>query len=287
MSSLYSVFSAFLCSVASATYLSREAIPASSLAISSFVVPIASVVVAMAVSWSATLRSSAFFLSSERSNWVPQYSFLLSSSNCSFLSTSTMSSIIPTIFSKPPWVRAFLPLSASTRRSNPARCLRLEDVCILRSVPRARERREAAVTSSCTKLAALGKVFLKSSRASSSFKTLMVSASATSSSARVFERSSHSLSFLAQLASRFPRNFLSSARVAWVSSRSSFICTTSTPTSPICSDLVSMDCVSAPTSLVLAAMSSSKDLIAASSVAVASARPLAIVSPICFRIPVI
>mmetsp|Transcript_1590 Transcript_1590/g.5014 ORF Transcript_1590/g.5014 Transcript_1590/m.5014 type:complete len:242 (-) Transcript_1590:677-1402(-) len=241
----------------------------------------------MADSSSETVRSRAFFLSSARSNCVPQYSFLCSSSTCSFLSASTISSIIEMTFSKPPCWRAFLPLSANTNRSNSVLCWCLGDFRAVRRAAMAFERRADAVNSTCTKLAELGSVFLNSSSASSSLRTLIVSASATSSSALVLERSSHSLSFLSQLASRFARNFLSSARVSSVSERSSFFCTSPTLTSPICSDFVSIDCVRATSSLVLAAVSSSKALIAASSSAVASARPLAMLSPICFKIPVI
>mmetsp|Transcript_57429 Transcript_57429/g.170905 ORF Transcript_57429/g.170905 Transcript_57429/m.170905 type:complete len:212 (-) Transcript_57429:583-1218(-) len=208
----------------------------------------------MADSSSETVRSRAFFLSSARSNCVPQYSFLCSSSTCSFLSASTISSIIEMTFSKPPCWRAFLPLSANTNRSNSVLCWCLGDFRAVRRAAMAFERRADAVNSTCTKLAELGSVFLNSSSASSSLRTLIVSASATSSSALVLERSSHSLSFLAQVASRFARKFLSSASAAWVSSRSPFICMMLTPSSPTCIDLVSMDFVSAPTSLVLAAI---------------------------------
>merc|ERR1719510_2827627 len=88
----------------------------------------------------------------------------------------------------------------------------------------------------CTKLAALalGKVFLKRSKASSSLRTLIVSANATNSSARVLDLSSHSAVFVAQLFSRFAKNSLSAISAASVSVKSSFISTISMPSSPIC-----------------------------------------------------
>merc|ERR1719321_860946 len=61
---------------------------------------------AMAVSRSAIVFSSSFFLSSAVSNCVAQYSFFSSSSTCSFFRVSTISSIILITFSKP----IFLPV---------------------------------------------------------------------------------------------------------------------------------------------------------------------------------
>jgi len=152
---------------------------------------------------------------------------------------------------------------------------------------RARARRSDVFTDSWTKLAlGPGKVFLNRSRASSSFSTLIVSASATSSSERVFDRSSHSEVFVEQLFCRFCRKSLSALRAAWVSDKSSFACTMETPNTPICLVFASTVASSAPTSLFLAATSSSNALTAASSVAVSSARFFDMVSPSCFRIPV-
>mmetsp|Transcript_17220 Transcript_17220/g.53922 ORF Transcript_17220/g.53922 Transcript_17220/m.53922 type:complete len:206 (-) Transcript_17220:787-1404(-) len=202
--------------------------------------------------------SSSFFLSSIWSNWIAQYSFLASSSDCSFFSTSTMSSHILMTLSKVPWLMALRPLRASTRKSKPA-CPWAPAFCrALRTIANARTRNEAALASTCTKLAlALGRVFLKSSRASSSLSTLMVSARATSSSARVFCRASHSAVFVEQLFSSPARNFLSSAKEAAVSERSSFSWTIFTPNSPTCSVLVSMEAPRTLTSLVLDAISCS------------------------------
>mmetsp|Transcript_61864 Transcript_61864/g.191689 ORF Transcript_61864/g.191689 Transcript_61864/m.191689 type:complete len:214 (+) Transcript_61864:1226-1867(+) len=133
----------------------------------------------------------------------------------------------------------------------------------------------------------LGSVFLNKSNASSSFKTLMVSARATSSSARTFLRSSHSAVFSLQLWSKCARTCWSSASAAWVSERSSFIWTICTPNSPIAVVFVSMAAVRACVSLVFAAISSSKVLMAVSSVAVRSAKFLDMLSPISFKMPVI
>mmetsp|Transcript_67736 Transcript_67736/g.191972 ORF Transcript_67736/g.191972 Transcript_67736/m.191972 type:complete len:240 (-) Transcript_67736:841-1560(-) len=232
MRSLNSAFSALRCSVASATDLSNALMPASSVAISSERVAIPSS--AAAIEWSsfATVRSRAFFLSSEMSSCLPQYSFLLSSSCCSLFRLATMSSIIFMTLSKPPLLRAFFPDSASARRSSCARSRRPKAPCALRMAARARERIANLLVRTCTKLAlALGSVFLKSSSASSSLSSLIVSARATSSSERVFDRSSHSADFVAQPLLSSARKFLSSSRDSSVSVRSSFICTTFTPSS--------------------------------------------------------
>mmetsp|Transcript_107900 Transcript_107900/g.348280 ORF Transcript_107900/g.348280 Transcript_107900/m.348280 type:complete len:206 (+) Transcript_107900:1070-1687(+) len=202
--------------------------------------------------------SSSFFLSSIWSNWIAQYSFLASSSDCSFFSTSTMSSHILMTLSKVPLLTARLPLRASTRKSKPVFLWAPTRFCALCTIANARARSETALVSTCTKLALpLGSVFLKSSSASSSLRTLMVSANATSSSARVFDRASHSAVLVEQLFSSPARNFLSSAKDAAVSSRSSFSCTILIPSSPTCAVFVSMDAPSALTSFVLAAISSS------------------------------
>mmetsp|Transcript_102391 Transcript_102391/g.320147 ORF Transcript_102391/g.320147 Transcript_102391/m.320147 type:complete len:259 (-) Transcript_102391:252-1028(-) len=258
MSSWNSVCSSLRCSVASATDLSSSAMPASSAAISEVSVVRPSFAASMAVSSSDTARSRAFFLSSLVSSCLAQYSFLCSSSACSFFSASTMPSIILITLSKPPLLMAFLPLSASTMKSRLARSRGRAAPSALRSEPRARERSADMLEATWTKLAlVLGSVFLKSSRASSSFRTLMVSARATNSSARVFDRSSHSAVFVSQLPFSSARNFVSSAREACVSERSDFMFTICTPSSPICVVLLSMDAVSAAVSFVLAAISSS------------------------------
>mmetsp|Transcript_72899 Transcript_72899/g.193638 ORF Transcript_72899/g.193638 Transcript_72899/m.193638 type:complete len:259 (-) Transcript_72899:112-888(-) len=258
MSSWNSACSFLRCSVASVTDLSNSAIPASNAAISEARVAMPSLAAAMAPSSSETVRSKDFFLSSLKSNCSLQYSFLWSSSSCSVLSTSTMPSIILMTLSKPPLPAAFRLVKANTRRSRPVRSCGLRAPAAVRKAAKACWRLAVLPAATWTKLAlALGNVFLNSSIASSSFNTLIVSASATSSSALVFFRSSHSAAFVAQLFSKPARNFLSSARAASVSERSSFMFTIATPNSPICFVLDSMDPVSATTSFVLAAMSSS------------------------------
>mmetsp|Transcript_73056 Transcript_73056/g.194088 ORF Transcript_73056/g.194088 Transcript_73056/m.194088 type:complete len:338 (+) Transcript_73056:515-1528(+) len=185
-------------------------------------------------------------------------------------------------FSKP----TFWPRNAKRRRSNRARsgpaaakaCLRLAMARALTAKAPARN---------CTKLAAaLGSVRLKSSRESSSLRILMVSAMATSSSARVFTISSHSDFFVSQSLSMSAKNSLSAMRDSSVSERPAFICATETARSPERRILDSMASESAATSFFLAATSSSKDLTPASSAAVASTRDCFISSPSCLRMPV-
>mmetsp|Transcript_55652 Transcript_55652/g.165486 ORF Transcript_55652/g.165486 Transcript_55652/m.165486 type:complete len:234 (+) Transcript_55652:832-1533(+) len=231
--------------------------PFSKAAISSVRVAMLSFAVAMACSESETARSMPFFLSSARSSWVVQYSFLWMSSSCSFFRTATMLSIILMTLSKPPRFKDFLPASVRAIRSMPVRSMWPAAVRATRMAVIAWVRKAVALVRTCTKLAlALGRVFLNSSSASSSLRTLMVSASATSSSARTFLRSSHSAVFVLQLSSRLPRNSWSLASAAWVSDRSSFICTICTPNSPMATVFVSMEAVSALTSFVFAAISS-------------------------------
>mmetsp|Transcript_96632 Transcript_96632/g.312115 ORF Transcript_96632/g.312115 Transcript_96632/m.312115 type:complete len:221 (+) Transcript_96632:1121-1783(+) len=78
-----------------------------------------------------------------------------------------------------------------------------------------------------------GSVFLKISKASSSFRTLMVSARAASSSERNSFRASHSSALLPQSFCRAARKPWSASSACSVSSRSRFsaaICTASSPT---------------------------------------------------------
>mmetsp|Transcript_64503 Transcript_64503/g.200019 ORF Transcript_64503/g.200019 Transcript_64503/m.200019 type:complete len:259 (-) Transcript_64503:786-1562(-) len=257
MSSLYSVFSFFRCTVASATDLSSFTMPASSVAMSSFSVSMLSFIAAISVSWSAMDCSRCFVLSSTTSNSILQYSFLLSSSSCSFFSSLIMLSHIAMTLVKPPWRKARLPTSPSTRKSKPARCRRPAFFRAARSSARARPRISVALTLSCRKLAlALGSVFLNNSNASSLLSSWIVSAKATSSSDRVFERCSNSFFLVLQLLSRPARNFLSSSRPSWVSESVSLKRTRSTPSSPICFVFVSMETVMALVSFVLASMDS-------------------------------
>merc|ERR1712008_251873 len=149
----------------------------------------ASLAFSIAVSRSEIECSNPFFLSSAKSNSFPQYSFFESSSACSTLSVATISSIILMTFSNP----IFFPCNARDNNSN---CAFLGLFCMTcSSSVNALARKFRADTSICMKLEALGKVFLKSSSASSSFSTLMVSAKAANSSARVLTITSHSFFF--------------------------------------------------------------------------------------------
>mmetsp|Transcript_1788 Transcript_1788/g.4571 ORF Transcript_1788/g.4571 Transcript_1788/m.4571 type:complete len:222 (+) Transcript_1788:920-1585(+) len=199
------------------------------------------------------LNSRDFFLSSDPSNWSSQYSFLCSSSSCSSFNMTTISSIILMTFSSPnflPWI------ASATKSRSPLGNL----PCASRMRARARARRTAeALPPSCAKLAldGPGSVFLNSSRASSSFRILIVSAMASSSSWRVFWRSSHSAAFEPQLFCRSAMNFWSSTSCAWVSVRSFSIWTISTANWPTRWVFDSMLSVKAFTSFALAAISSS------------------------------
>mmetsp|Transcript_64506 Transcript_64506/g.165988 ORF Transcript_64506/g.165988 Transcript_64506/m.165988 type:complete len:227 (-) Transcript_64506:771-1451(-) len=225
--------------------------PASRAAISSVSVLIASFALSMAVSSSATLRSKTFFLSSALSNWELQYSTLWSSSSCSCLRVATISPIILITFSKP----IFLLRRASEMKSRRAASGRLR-TAFRRA--RAFARNAALLARICTKLEeALGSVFLKRSSASSSLSTLMVSARATSSSARVFLISSHSAVFVSQLFCRPSLNFVSSPSASCVSTRSFSMPEISTPRSPTRVISVSIWACSVATSFFFAAISAS------------------------------
>mmetsp|Transcript_46429 Transcript_46429/g.120533 ORF Transcript_46429/g.120533 Transcript_46429/m.120533 type:complete len:206 (+) Transcript_46429:682-1299(+) len=205
----------------------------------------------MEASASEMVFSRDFFLSSAESSSLPQYSSLESSSSCSVFRVETISSIILITWSKP----TFFPRRANSMNLSiaPPRGRRAFD----RS-SRARARSSSARTCTCMKLAlAPGSVFLNSSRASSSLRILMVSASASSSACRTLERSSHSAVFVEQLFSSSARNFLSPARASEVSSRSFAICATETASSPASWIFSSICLVRAFTSWVFAAMSSS------------------------------
>mmetsp|Transcript_1695 Transcript_1695/g.4549 ORF Transcript_1695/g.4549 Transcript_1695/m.4549 type:complete len:208 (-) Transcript_1695:794-1417(-) len=207
----------------------------------------------MLASVSAMCFSRDFFLSSEVSSSVLQYSFLLSSSSCSFFRVATISSIMAMTFSKP----IFLPLSAYSIKATmelpePA----LADACC--KIARARDRTDAALMRISTKLAlAPGSVFLNNSRASSSLRILMVSASASSSSARTLQRASHSASLVAQPFFSSARYWVSSSSVSLVSSRSLASSLSITFTSPRRVISSSICAVSVFTSFVLAAIISS------------------------------
>mmetsp|Transcript_80044 Transcript_80044/g.203690 ORF Transcript_80044/g.203690 Transcript_80044/m.203690 type:complete len:200 (-) Transcript_80044:371-970(-) len=199
MVDLYSSFSALRWSVAWMTDLSKALMPAVKAAISSVVVSMKAFVSSMAFSKSEMSRSSSFFLSSAASISFSQYSFLSSSSTCSLPSSVTISSIIVNTLSK----LTFLP-----RRAKEIKSKRLS--WLPRSAFMAKWRTSLSRWDTC-KSEGLGRVFPKRSSASSSFRILMVSASAKVSSARVFFTTSYSASLDAQLLSKSDKNFLSSS----------------------------------------------------------------------------
>mmetsp|Transcript_33677 Transcript_33677/g.76327 ORF Transcript_33677/g.76327 Transcript_33677/m.76327 type:complete len:200 (+) Transcript_33677:901-1500(+) len=131
----------------------------------------------------------------------------------------------------------------------------------------------------------LGRVFLNKFRESSSFRILMVSASARSSPARVICTASHSFCFFLQELSRFAMNFLSACKDAEESLKSPFRVTTSTPTSPERASFAWMASVPAAISRAFAAERDSKSALAFSSDAVASTRAFSMVSFICDMMP--
>mmetsp|Transcript_84053 Transcript_84053/g.235508 ORF Transcript_84053/g.235508 Transcript_84053/m.235508 type:complete len:270 (+) Transcript_84053:789-1598(+) len=268
MRSLKSAFSSLRFSVASATAESKALMPFSNAAISSVSWAMDSSAAAMAASRSDTFRSSSFFLSSLVSSVVTQYSFFVSSSACSVFSDTIISSMSLMTFSKP----TFLPWSAKKMVSKRARSETPAKRKPSFNSATARALVLLALTCVCRKLLApgLGNVALKSSRASSSFKTLIVSAKATNSSARSLQRASHSVFFFSQPSSKFAMNFWSAARASCVSSRSFAFSARAMPSSATRAVFFSMAWLASSFSFVFAAMSSSKTLIADSSVSVAA-----------------
>mmetsp|Transcript_46426 Transcript_46426/g.120524 ORF Transcript_46426/g.120524 Transcript_46426/m.120524 type:complete len:223 (+) Transcript_46426:800-1468(+) len=215
-------------------------------AISWVQVAIAALRSSMAVLDTSMPRSSSFFWSSDLSSSVSQYSFLLSSSACSFLRFTIISSMSVMTFSKP----AVLPCMASSTRSISGPRLGAE-----RSSRSAWARSVASPCWTCTKLdEAEGSVFLNSSSASSAFKASMVSDSATSSSARTLQRASHSASLVAQPFFSSARYWVSSSSVSLVSSRSLASSLSITFTSPRRVISSSICAVSVLTSFVFAAI---------------------------------
>mmetsp|Transcript_76663 Transcript_76663/g.119785 ORF Transcript_76663/g.119785 Transcript_76663/m.119785 type:complete len:297 (+) Transcript_76663:718-1608(+) len=276
--STFSACSDFLSSVASATCLSSALIPSSSAAISEASVEMLSLRSSIALPRSDTVSSNSFRSSSFLSMVFSQYSFFSSSAVCSLPSKTTMSSIIFKTFSK----LTFLPLRARlikfSRKSFWAPLLaKAASACSFTCF---------AFVFNCNN-DGVGRVFLKSSSASSSLSSFTVSARANNSSARTLQRTAHSSSLVLQFFSKSFKKTSSAARLFAVSSRSSFWLARSTPSSPICAILLSIDLVRALISLVLAASNSLKFLIADSSSSVTSARVFSIVSVICFRMPTI
>mmetsp|Transcript_98234 Transcript_98234/g.277788 ORF Transcript_98234/g.277788 Transcript_98234/m.277788 type:complete len:254 (-) Transcript_98234:783-1544(-) len=253
MSSMKASCSPFRNSMASATDLSSALIPACRASMSLFAAVTPSSATAMAASESEMARSMLFFVSSEESNSATQYAFLPLSSFCSFFRMPTISSIMLTTFSKP----ATLPRKASAMKSSWGRAS-FDDLRARCTAASARARTEAAVTRTWIKMAAaLGRVFLKTSRASSSFRILIVSASAASSSLRSLTTASHSDVFVPQFLVRSAMRFLSSSNVASVSESSSFKVAIATASSPARAIFFSTEAPSAATSFFLAAISPS------------------------------
>mmetsp|Transcript_70762 Transcript_70762/g.160747 ORF Transcript_70762/g.160747 Transcript_70762/m.160747 type:complete len:233 (+) Transcript_70762:298-996(+) len=226
--------------------------PVSRAEISSAIVSIVSVASSAAFAMSATERSSPFISSSVLSSSFSQYALLSSSSACSLASSASMSLTMVMTLSKltfRPWrARAMklrrtsgleLPACPKARRVLSARCLTSAEVILV-------WRREG-----------LGRVFLKSCKASSSFRIRIVSPSVVSSSARVFCTASHSSFFVLQVPSMSARNFLSAANDAEVSSRSSFRLSTSTLDVPFRTSFDSSALVLAAISCFFAATSES------------------------------
>mmetsp|Transcript_36318 Transcript_36318/g.82606 ORF Transcript_36318/g.82606 Transcript_36318/m.82606 type:complete len:224 (+) Transcript_36318:853-1524(+) len=222
--------------------------PCSKAATSSVRVAIVPLASSMALFRSEAAKSSSFLESSFLSISDSQYAFFWSSLACSSPSKATMSSIMVRTFSK----LTFLPRRASTKKSSLgslicALALRACNARCLTSFPLARVWMNDG----------LGSVPLKSSRASSSLRILIVSAMATCSSARVVCTTSHSCLFFSQFESRSARNFLSSARDLVVSSKSSFSASIFRPAWPWRPSLASIACVVLPISFFLAATSDS------------------------------
>mmetsp|Transcript_76801 Transcript_76801/g.132869 ORF Transcript_76801/g.132869 Transcript_76801/m.132869 type:complete len:204 (+) Transcript_76801:554-1165(+) len=203
MSSRKSSCSALRFAVASATDASRAAMPFCKSLISEAKDAMLSSVSAIFGSRSETVPLSTFSLSSVLSNCAAQYSFLWSSSSCSVFKVATISSIILITFSKP----IFFPCRANAMKSSRGKML--PNLAMLCWIAARAFALRSVVTLTCIseEALALGSAFLNKSSASSSFKILIVSATATSSSLRVFVISSHSVAFVAQSESRLAKNF--------------------------------------------------------------------------------
>mmetsp|Transcript_130435 Transcript_130435/g.254156 ORF Transcript_130435/g.254156 Transcript_130435/m.254156 type:complete len:363 (+) Transcript_130435:819-1907(+) len=263
--------------------------PASNAAISSPSAAKASLAFEISLSSSLEVRSKDFFLLFVRLNCDVQYSFFSSSACCSFFNSLIIPSQMPTTLSKTPRVIDLLPDSAKIKKFHFGWWWRPAFFRALRTRLKARDCIDRVLSTICMKLLApaLGNVFLKRSKASSSLINLMVSAKATSSLALRFDRSRNSTVLVWQFFSKLAKNASSAASALVVSSKSSFIPTNSTPSSPIRFVFSSMEEVRASTSSFLAALICSYDLIAAFSLPIASARFIAAASSICFRMPII
>merc|ERR1719460_2214107 len=122
------------------------------------------------------------------------------------------------------------------------------------------------------------KVFLKRSNASSSFKILIASLMAATSSARVWQRTAHSFFFVAHCDARFAKNDCRSSSSFVVSSMSSAVVTTLTASWPLRFVFVSIADDAAEISSFFAAASSSNPAAAFSSSEIAPFKSLSISS---------
>mmetsp|Transcript_99556 Transcript_99556/g.319539 ORF Transcript_99556/g.319539 Transcript_99556/m.319539 type:complete len:412 (-) Transcript_99556:2-1237(-) len=186
-----------------------------------------------------------------------------------------MLSIMPTTLSK----LTFFPRIAKEMRSR-------RKSCFLPPFSARRAWCNTSLLEYCTwmKLDA-GMAFLNKSRASSSLRTLMVSARAMSSSARVFTISSHSPPRAPQSVSKVCRKAASSLRVFLESSRSSAAPTSSMPTSPRRAVFVSTADLRAAISFSLASMRASYCFVDSTSAVLASSKSFSMSSLIVLMMP--
>mmetsp|Transcript_17476 Transcript_17476/g.26410 ORF Transcript_17476/g.26410 Transcript_17476/m.26410 type:complete len:229 (-) Transcript_17476:31-717(-) len=195
----------------------------------------------------------SFTLSSTESICFSQYSFFESSSTCSCLSKVTMSSIILRTLEK----STFFPDNASIKKSKAGLALEFfRELGSFFSTSRTWFRTWEPAFRTWMRLG-LGRVFLKRSRASSSLRILIVSWMATSSAARVFWRSCHSLSLVEQEDSSSEASFWSAIKAASDSVRSAFMLATSTLSSPMLWIFFSIEAPRVSICFCFAAMSSS------------------------------
>mmetsp|Transcript_51375 Transcript_51375/g.116742 ORF Transcript_51375/g.116742 Transcript_51375/m.116742 type:complete len:228 (-) Transcript_51375:832-1515(-) len=208
---VYASCSCFLCSVAWATVESRSLMPAFKEEISSFKFLISSASESSLVSKVLILFASSLFSSSVLSISASQKAFFWSSSSCSFFREATILSTSSITFSKPPFLpcRAIRITSTLTERGSFRNCSLI--------FPRA----SLSLVRTCNRLGE-GRVFLKSSKASSEFSSLMVSAIATSSWARVPLASSCSFAFVLQSSAKPDKKVSSAPFEVSVSLRSFF-----------------------------------------------------------------
>mmetsp|Transcript_108465 Transcript_108465/g.280467 ORF Transcript_108465/g.280467 Transcript_108465/m.280467 type:complete len:223 (-) Transcript_108465:248-916(-) len=177
--------------------------------------------------------SNALVSPSALSNSFLQYSFLLSSSACCLSNCLTNLSIISASLLK----LVFLPRIAKEIKSKRGSlCLSAPKTCLAC--------RTTSLLDTCTCSSdVLGRAFLKRSKASSSFKILIVCASAKSSSERVLDRTSHSPFLVAQFLSKSARNAVFLPKPFFVSSKSSTMVTRFVLTSPRRTCFVSLACI--------------------------------------------